>query len=429
MAEESKPDTERETEIEAEGEPAGTAGQEQYICSQCGAKVVPQRVETPSGVSNRCPECGKFMKPLTPEEVAKRREAEREGRGYEDPYDQMVNEMAKKLHRELLKTPNVSAEKASSIVDDFRQDRVLQESPTELYYLIMDYSPKAKSGLLGRVLDRVFSIPDEYADTLAERPPIRERVSGRGRESVDWPSRRRRGTRRESIRFPGRRSLEDGDDYGYLAYGRDRREQREHELRMQRMEEEHELRMKKLGAEILNITAETGDSEGSKGEPLVKVKVGEESIEVPASIAPLYLKRDDSEVKSLEDKLEREREERLKERDERHKAEMKRLEEKIDGQPSFLEQLEYYERTGQRLGLRQTGRTTMDVLDSFRGDVQETAQQLLNRLPTPGGEFKPEITRSPEERRKAAETIKTRLEKSEEILKAEDELLKAVAEK
>ena len=420
---ESKAVTEGETEIEADGEPAGTSGEEQYVCSQCGAEVVPQRVETPSGVSNRCPECGKFMKPLTPEEVAKRREAEREGRGYEDPYDQMVNEMAQKLYRELVKTPNVANEKAKAIVDDFRQDKLLQESQRELYYLILDYSPKAKPGLLARILDRVFSIPDEYADTLAERPPIRERISGR--ESVDWPSRRRRG-RRESIRFPGRRSLEDGDDYDYLAYGRDRREQREHELRMQRMGEEHELRTKKLEAEILKITAETGGSEGSKGESLVKVKVGEdETIEVPANIAHLYLKRDDKEVKDLQDKLEREREDR-------HKAEMKRLEEKIDNQPSqpsFLDQLEYYERTGQRLGLRQTGRTTMDVLDSFRGDVQATAQQLLNRLPTPGAEFKPEITRSPEERRKAAETIKSRLEKSEEILKAEDELLKAVAEK
>jgi len=34
-------------------------------------------VETPSGVTNRCPQCGKFMKPLTPEEAAKRKEEER----------------------------------------------------------------------------------------------------------------------------------------------------------------------------------------------------------------------------------------------------------------------------------------------------------------------------------------------------------------
>ena len=252
-----------------------------------------------------------------------------------------------------------------------------------------------------------------------------------------------------------------------------------------RRDQEHELRMKKLESEILKITAETG---GSKSEPLVKVKVGEEEQEVPANIAPLYLRRDDkelkemqdklekereerhqaeikrledkidekkeplvkvkigeqeqevpasvahlylegedTELKDLEDKLEKEREERLKERDERHQAEMKRLEEKMDSQPSFLEQLEYYERTGQRLGLRQTGRTTMDVLDSFRGDLQTTAQQILNKIPTPGAEFRPEVTRTPEERRKAAESIKRKLERSEDILQLEDELVRSAS--
>ena len=34
-------------------------------------------METPFGVTNRCPQCGKFMKSLTPEEAAKRKEEER----------------------------------------------------------------------------------------------------------------------------------------------------------------------------------------------------------------------------------------------------------------------------------------------------------------------------------------------------------------
>jgi len=39
--------------------------------------MVPQRAETPSGTSNRCPEANRFMKPLIKEEVSKREGEER----------------------------------------------------------------------------------------------------------------------------------------------------------------------------------------------------------------------------------------------------------------------------------------------------------------------------------------------------------------
>ena len=193
----------------------------------------------------------KFEEAPAPEQP---RETKREGRRYEDPYDQMVDEMAKKLHRELLKTPNVSDEKAGAIVDDFREDRVLQGSAKELYYVIMDYCPKAKPGLLGRVLDRVFSIQDEYSQLLSrvEPPPVREK--SRLREEI--PHLRRTDRRRYGDLYE-----DDYDEQSYIARQRFRREQAED----RRQEEEHQLRMKRLEAEILKITRETGGSAGPQG--------------------------------------------------------------------------------------------------------------------------------------------------------------------
>jgi len=109
----------------------------------------------------------------------------------------MIEKMANKLLKELIKTPSVTEPKAKSIVSDFREDKNLQESERELYYLILDYSPSAKPGLLGRVLDRVFRIQDEYVDALGERSPVRgrRRVS-RGRESVGFSGERITGRER-----------------------------------------------------------------------------------------------------------------------------------------------------------------------------------------------------------------------------------------
>ena len=42
--------------------------EKEYVCSVCGATVVPEEHDTSRGVRYRCPECGKFMKPLTPED-------------------------------------------------------------------------------------------------------------------------------------------------------------------------------------------------------------------------------------------------------------------------------------------------------------------------------------------------------------------------
>jgi len=48
------------------------------VCNHCGTEVVPQEIKTPSGGKvYRCPKCGKFMKPQTPEQVEERKEEAR----------------------------------------------------------------------------------------------------------------------------------------------------------------------------------------------------------------------------------------------------------------------------------------------------------------------------------------------------------------
>jgi len=68
-----------ETEKGTDAEPIRITGKP-YVCSHCGAEMVPQRAETPSGTSNRCPEANRFMKPLIKEEVSKREGEERDPR-------------------------------------------------------------------------------------------------------------------------------------------------------------------------------------------------------------------------------------------------------------------------------------------------------------------------------------------------------------
>lgn len=247
---------------------------------------------------------------------------------------------------------------------------------------------------------------------------------------------------------------------GYMAYQRWMRNQDERDERRDRSKglserdrQEHDLRMKRLEAEIVKINSETGRSGSgnmvdvkvgktgeeqtlkvpatqalfyltqNKSETLIPVKTGEgdEVIQVPASVAHLYLNRGNtSEVQRLREKLEDDRKEQ-------YDKDTARLEKKIDDQPSFMDQLAYFEAAGNKLGLQRGGRTTMDILDSLRGDVQVTANQILTKLPVPGTEFNPDVSRTPAERRAKAIEVKRRLAKSEEILRAEDKLIKSAS--
>ena len=59
--------------------PSEVSKENTYTCSLCGASVVPEEIQTPTGIGYKCRECKKFMKPLAKKEVAER------GRGEETP--------------------------------------------------------------------------------------------------------------------------------------------------------------------------------------------------------------------------------------------------------------------------------------------------------------------------------------------------------
>jgi hypothetical protein len=201
------------------------------------------------------------------------------------------------------------------------------------------------------------------------------------------------------------------DESGFMAWQRFLREKEEDKRRAQ----EHELTMKKLEAEIKKIAEETGKGK----ETTVPVKIGDKEFQVPASLAPLYLNRGDEASKKIEEL-----------REELHKKDMEMIQkdlEELKSRPGVLQELQMYEGIAQRLGYQRGGRTTLDVVDELRKDVGQTARELLQKIPTPGGEWKPEVTRTPEERAKKAEEIKKKLEKSEEVLQCEEDLIKAAA--
>lgn len=228
------------------------------------------------------------------------------------------------------------------------------------------------------------------------------------------------------------------DESGFMAWQRFLREKEEDKRKAQ----EHELTMKKLEAEIKKITEEAGREKeptvpvkiGDKefqvpaslaplyldrSEPTVPVKVGDQTINVPAYLAPLYLKGDEESKKEIE-----------KLREELHKKEIEALQrdlEELKKRPGFFEELRSFQEIAPMLGFQKGGRTTADLLDSLAERLDQRAAQLLNKIPAPGGEWKPVVTRTPEERAQKAEEIKQKLERSEEILQAEEELIKAAA--
>jgi hypothetical protein len=202
------------------------------------------------------------------------------------------------------------------------------------------------------------------------------------------------------------------DEAGYMAWQRYKREQEEHEMRRK----EWELRMKSLEESLKR-----------KEEDRVPVKIGDKEYLVPVSYAHLYLRLGDEEGKRKIDELSRKLDE---EREARYRAELESLRkdlEELKRRPTFAEELAHYKAVAHELGLQRGGRTTVDLIDALSERLDRTAQRLIDKIPGPGREWAPEIRRTPEERAKVAEEIKRRLERGEEILKAEEELIRAAA--
>ena len=109
-------------------------------------------------------------------------------------------------------------------------------------------------------------------------------------------------------------------------------------------------------------------------------------------------------------------------------GEVRALREEVRSRPSLGEELEALEKVAGRIGMKKGGRTALDVLETGLERVDERAKQILQKMPpTPGEEFRPEVSRGPQEREEKAREIEERLEKGKELLEAEDKLLRAAS--
>lgn len=111
------------------------------------------------------------------------------------PEDMLVEEMADTLERKLRRVPGLSEDVIPSIIEEFRDDPLLQENDRELYGLIKSVAPKANNEMLNRALDTLLRIRYEWyrkqqRDTrqpkFTFRDPRLEGEEGRSHRTTMW---------------------------------------------------------------------------------------------------------------------------------------------------------------------------------------------------------------------------------------------------
>jgi len=414
---------------------------EEMVSQCCGAPLT--SYETDRGLRYKCSKCGKLTTPTKPEErrvPLKPLEAE------------LTETVCEELEGRLDQVFGIPRGKVPSIVDTIRDNPNIALNPMNLFVHIKQLEGRANDYHLWVVISQTFEKIKAQGWTGGVVPPYPVFMQQAG---FTMPT----------SAFHG---YGYGQPYGgYGGYGGyppqqtfDYSTERVAHLRRQddREAREHELRMKKLEQEIKTIAESRSRGSGAAEEPKVKVKVGNEitevpasvapyyllhreeekvpvkfgetTINVPASLAPLYVKGEGEEVKKLREEVATLKDEvRNKEVDDL-KGEIGNLYDKLDElskRPGLTDELEKQEKLAERLGFKRSGMSVLDIAATAEKDIHTIAHTLVQRFPTPGGEFKPEVKRSPKEREKEAERIEKKIEKSEGLLKAENELIKIAA--
>jgi predicted RNA-binding Zn-ribbon protein involved in translation (DUF1610 family) len=430
-------------------------------CTHCGQSVRPIPVKTRFGArSYRCPKCGKFFKPegeATAEpgaEVAllKGREGEEEDEEALAPLEvEMTNRLKVLLTTALPRVWGIprSDKRIQAITDTITPEQT--SSPWNLHAHIKNFAPQADDRHLEAIITKIYSQleAEGYIMESAATSKYQPRYARRGQRTRDghYPSygygqQGRSGQDRsgydEEEEFEGRppkplRAVIAGqtietDAEGLIAWRRFQLE----EAAAKRDEREHQLTMKKLEEEIKHI------AKGSE-EQKIPVKVGEQTINVPASLAPLYLNKggESEDAKAFREKL-TELEKQLAATEKKMNDKDKQdLRDQIAGLYSKIDELENrdpmakikeYEAYALEKGYTKGGRTTLDVISEGITNLDKRAQQLITaRKGEEGEEFTPEVTRTPGERRAMAEDIQQNLEKKNKIIDAENRLLEAAS--
>jgi len=141
---------------------------EESVCSVCGKVVVPISHETERGLRYQCPECKKFMKPLTREE-AKKLEVEERGLPPSDVEARKL--VAKELRERLDSVWGIPAKKVDPIVSSLEDVPGIVLNPTALYWHIKQLAPQANDYQLYLFISSLFTKLQESGLLAVARTP------------------------------------------------------------------------------------------------------------------------------------------------------------------------------------------------------------------------------------------------------------------
>jgi len=401
MEEEPEERTEGEPEV-SEEEPEGETKEEsEFVCPKCGYEA-----DTEQGLNSH-------MGKRHPEmfEERKKEEGGVGEEGIKPPEIARRERLIKSLKEKLPKVYGIKDDRADAIIEGIKDNPSILDNPRSLWYHItqMCKGTSINTYQLNNILRGIYG---ENVAPQGQQPPT---------FGFQGPQAQGTGQLPPQVPYSPNPPTSSYQPYQPQVNPQTQQlQQAEVQERMQQRNQEHEMRMKKLEKEYKEGTKEQEEKEK------IPIEYKGKTIEVPANLAPLYMmmteqRQQESETKELRNKLEEQREKK-------HEAEMKRLNDKIEEQPSFEEQLKSVEALSKRMGYSKTGMSTIDLLNQGIGRLDQRAKQLLQRMPPGGGEeFQPEIERTPEERRRKAREIEGRMEKSEELIESENELIEAAS--
>jgi len=401
MAEEEEVETKEETEVEPEKTEGETTEEAPFICDECGREFgSKQALNSHEGKAH------------------KKEEEEEEGVGEEGikpPEIARREEIIENLRGKLPKIYGISSDRADAIVDGIKDNPSILDNPRSLWYHIMEMcrGTNINTYQLNNALRGIYG---ENVAPQGQQPPTfgfqGSQVQGTGQLPPQAPYSPNPPT----------------PSYQPQVNQTQQLQQSRTQERIQQSREEHDMRMKKLEEEI----KETAKGE-EKAKERVPIEVGDTTIQVPADLAPLYLMQqqesgESERIQELRKEIEEERRKREEAERESLSKDIEHLREEIEDQPSLAEQIESVEALSKRMGYSRTGMSTIDLLNEATSKIDRRAKQILQRVPPGGGEeFQPEIERTPEERRRKAREIEGRMEKSEDIIEAENELIEAAS--
>jgi len=402
MAEEEEVETKEETEVEPEKTETETT-EEAFVCDECDREFGSKQA-----LSSHV---GK----------AHRKEEEERGVGEEEglkpPEVEFIDTAIEKLKSQLPSVYGISNQRARNIIGTLRDNPNLLQSPQTLYMHIKQLANKANDYHLSIIINSIF----QGRQQPSQQPPMLFGQQPQGMPPM-FPPFQQQGANPHVPYYQG------GQTNPQANPRTQQLQQAQTQERIQQSREEHDMRMKKLEEEI---------KESSKGEEKERVPVefGDTTIEVPADLAPLYLmqQRQGSEESEKIEKLRKEIEEERNKREDAEREslekDIERLREKVEKKPSFDDQLRSMEAFSKRMGYKRSGMSTIDLLNQGISRLDKRAEQLLQRMPPPGGEegFQPEIERTPEQRRRKAEEIQRQMDKTDELIKSENELIEAAS--